>query len=476
MKKYTGVLRLKVTTIVDVQRLFINRNFALLWIGQAISQLGDYVFATTLILWIATDLGRGQSWAPLAISGVIVMSTLPSVLVRPVAGVFVDRWDKRGTMLVMDGLRASLIALLFLIVEFIHQVFPVASGLAAFWLLGAAYLTVLLASVCAQFFFPARFVLINDIIDRFDRTRAFGRSEATRSLALICGPAIAALLFFAVGVKWALIIDALSFMASFLTLLAIQVAISAPESTKEQPGRFAQEILSGVRFVALNRVLLTMTVAVCIVALGSGSQDALVIFFLTQNLQAPASLYGLLSSIFAAGAMVGAIAANSLAKRLGTVRVFCGTLLTYGILSVIFARLTSFIPSLVLFFLLGVSYTVGTVISLPLIMQVTPRNLAGRVTSVNNSLVQLAWAISILLSGYLTSTLFRAFHTVLFGMALGPIDTILMAAGVITTGGGLYALIRLRGMVDENLDQEKRHKPDVSESKEDRVTVGGGKA
>src|SRR5262249_14063189 len=79
-----------------------NRNFAVLWSGQLISNLGDFVFDTTLVVWIATELTRSQPWAPLAVSGVFLAATTPILLIGPLAGVFVDRWDKRRTMLATD--------------------------------------------------------------------------------------------------------------------------------------------------------------------------------------------------------------------------------------------------------------------------------------------------------------------------------------------------------------------------------------
>src|SRR5215472_1411290 len=85
----------------------INRNFALLFFGFTISSIGDFVFSTTLVLWIAVILAKGQSWAPLAVSGVLVATTVPAFLIGPFAGVFVDRWDKRRTMLVICLLQAA---------------------------------------------------------------------------------------------------------------------------------------------------------------------------------------------------------------------------------------------------------------------------------------------------------------------------------------------------------------------------------
>src|SRR5262249_15433296 len=78
---------------------FINRNFALLWWGQAISSIGDYAWDTALVLWIATFLAKGRPWAPLAVSGVLLAAALPQIVVGPIAGVFVDRLDKRRTMI-----------------------------------------------------------------------------------------------------------------------------------------------------------------------------------------------------------------------------------------------------------------------------------------------------------------------------------------------------------------------------------------
>ena len=94
---------------------FINRNFAFLWVGHAISVTGDYVFRTMLVLWTTTVLAKGQSWVPLAVSGVLLESSVPTFLLVPAAGVFADRWEKRVIMMRMDMLRALLVMLLILV-------------------------------------------------------------------------------------------------------------------------------------------------------------------------------------------------------------------------------------------------------------------------------------------------------------------------------------------------------------------------
>src|SRR5690348_3162750 len=88
----------------DVQKppFYINHNYALLFSGYAISIIGDVIFTTTLMLWVPLVIAKGQSWAPLALGGVTLATLLPTLLFGSLAGVFVDRWVKRTTMLRMD--------------------------------------------------------------------------------------------------------------------------------------------------------------------------------------------------------------------------------------------------------------------------------------------------------------------------------------------------------------------------------------
>lgn len=175
--------------------LLINRNFALLWSGQTVSVIGDLLFDTTLILWIASQIALHQSWAPLAVSGVLVAVSVPTLLVPPIAGVLVDRWDKRRTMIRMDAIRGALILSLLLITGII----PLPFELSTTRQLGAIYTIVFLASCCAQFFSPSLTALIGDLVEEPLRPRASGLSQVTSSFAVIIGPPLATLLFLQSG-------------------------------------------------------------------------------------------------------------------------------------------------------------------------------------------------------------------------------------------------------------------------------------
>ena len=70
---------------------FISRNFSLLWLGQALSSFGEFVFESTVIVWLVTDLYRDSAFLPSAVGMAVAASAIPRVLVAPLAGAWVDR-------------------------------------------------------------------------------------------------------------------------------------------------------------------------------------------------------------------------------------------------------------------------------------------------------------------------------------------------------------------------------------------------
>jgi MFS family permease len=421
--------------------LLINRNFALLWYGQAVSQIGDWVFDTTLVIWIGTVLGRGQPWAPLAVSGVLLATALPYFCVGPIAGVFVDRWDKRRTMLAADGIRAGLILLLLALTALPFVRLPLGG------ILAAVYVTVFLASLCSQFFRPSLTALIGDLVAEPYRVRASGLSELTANLAFVIGPAFAGPLVFGIGVGWALLINAVSFAVSFAALFAIRPpAAAAPVEAPAGASHVVRELLSGLRFYFGNRVLTTLLVSFAIGTLGGGAFNALAIFFVTQNLHADPSLYGVAVAAVGLGAIAGAASGTYLGERFGVVRMFWLATLALGVSIVVLARFTSIGPGLVAYVVFGFTQGPINIAVTPLVLHVTPRELVGRAVAVLEPAIMAASILSLLLAGLLDSTVLHGFHAHLLDFAFGPVDTIYTAVGVLIFASGIYAMLGLRGI------------------------------
>jgi MFS family permease len=420
--------------------VLINRNFALLWSGQAISILGDLVFTTTITVWVGIVLARGQSWGALAVSGTLVAAALPPLLLAPLAGVLVDRCNKRQLMIAMDAVRAvAIFGLLALPLFGTRHWSPLSQ-----WLVMCG--VVLLVSCCEQFFRPSMTALIGDLVPPPLQPRAMGLGMVSLSLAAIAGPPLATLVLFRVGLQWALLFNAFSFLISCLSIVAIH-PVPYMQETEDHTAqrRFFREFGTGLRYFLGNRKLRTLTVALVIALFGAGAFQALDLFFVTRNLHAPAADYGLLDAAQGLGMLLGAVLASIFSARAGLTRVVWSALVITGLLALVYARLTSFLPAAMLVFVLGIPLASISVAVQPLVLSLTPRDLIGRVLAIITPITTLAGMLGVALTGYLDSVVLRSFHAVALGQHFGPIDSIFSAAGLLAVLGGIYALAGLRG-------------------------------
>ena len=267
-------------------------------------------------------------------------------MVGPLAGVFVDRWEKRQTMISMAALQAIFAVLLVLPAANFSLPLIGRVQLPLFWRLGVVYTDVVLLAIFAQFFIPAQF--------------------------------------------------------------------------------------------------------------------ALIYFFITGNLHAPASDYGLLGADFGVGAIAGAVLVTSLGQRIGLARILWIALVTSGLFVIVMSHLTSLYPALVAAFLFGVSTTAVIVTAGPLTLDSTSREFVGRVTAVINPLGRLAALVSIALAGFRVSTVLRGFHASVLGIAFGPVDTVFTGLGLLAVIGGIYARVSLRSMIGRPMPSSGEPSPGLT--------------
>lgn len=418
-------------------KFLINRNYRFLFTGRSISLLGDQVSTYTIILWIVTIIAPGQSWAPLAISAVLISALVPNLLIGPLAGVFVDRWDHRVTMMRMDGIRAILSFLLVASTGVIPLPF-FAGGRPPQMIQLVIICTIsFLSSTCAQFFSPSSMGILAQIVPKADRPQAAGLGQTMQAFATIVGPPLAAPLLFVFGVQWALLIDALSFVVSLLTIWAIQVP--AVSGKRHAQSNLRREFVDGLRFSFGNLTIRTIIVASFIATLGAGAFDALYVFFLPDNLHVPAAYTGIVAAALGVGMIGGSFAAAKIARLVGLERLLYFSLLFLGLCLVVLSRLTLFLPALALFFLFGALLAAIRVANSPMLLNETPHEMLGRVFAVINPTSILASLVSAMLAGYFASVLLGRLHWYILGTTFGPIDTIFTGVGLLFLLSGFYA-------------------------------------
>ncbi|HLZ61379.1 MAG TPA: MFS transporter [Ktedonosporobacter sp.] len=422
----------------------INRNFAWLFLGQGVSLLGDQIFGMILIVWVATQIAANQTWAPLATSGLIVASMVPILLVGPMAGVFVDRWDLRRTMMWTDLLRAGLIGSLFIL--------PLLQNITPLLKLVLIYSAVFLETTCAQFFNPARFALLGDIVPQEKRAQATGIEQVSQAVSVILGPSIAAPLLFGVGVVWAILLNALSFVLSFCAIRVLRLPPTRETSeqkneTKEDeaPEGVRAQFMQGAQFAFGNRVVKAIIISIFLLTLSVGSFPPLSVFFVQQNLHASAQDTGILLSFFGGGAVLGAILFGMLAQRIGLRRLFAVAILLAGLLYILMSRLNNFVLACIVVLAIGMLQAALNVTASPMFMEETPKYLLGRVASIIGPLTTLGGLISVVCAGYVSGVLLVHMHLSVMGLLFGPVDTVLTISGMIMVIGGVYASFALLG-------------------------------
>ncbi|MER5637590.1 MFS transporter [Kitasatospora sp. NPDC002227] len=412
----------------------INRDFTRLWTGQAVSTVGDYVFDTTLTLWVATEVARGKPWAPVAVSGVLLSVGAAVLLVGPLAGVFVDRWNRKRTMLRSELVRGGLVAALLL--------FSLAHGLPVGLRLAGIYLAVFALNAAGQFFAPARFATVGAVVaGEADRARAAGIGQATTGAASIIGPPLAAPLLFTVGVQWAMALNALSYLFSYLAIRSVRVPAS--EASAGAAPRVWRELGSGLRFYAGHRLLVVLLAVSVITQIGMGAVNTLNVFFVTGQLHATSGEYGFISMAFGAGSILGALLAGRAVGLVGArSAVWLGLVLT-GVLVFGYSRQSSLLTGVLLLTLAAVPAAVLNTAVSPLILGSTPSEYLGRVIAVFNPASQLAGMVSVAAAGWLAATGLAGFHGELAGLHFGPVDTVFAVSGLLVVLAGCYAAVAL---------------------------------
>lgn len=345
--------------------LWWHRDFRRLWMGQASSKLGSSVTSVAMPL-VAVATLQASAFQVALLSAA---AWLPWLLIGLPAGAWVDRLRRRPIMVVCD-LTA---ALLFLSV-------PVAAWLDLLTI-GHLLAVALLAGTADVFFRTAYQAYLPSLLDERDLPEGNAKLQGTESAVSVAGPGLAGLLAQFAGAVTAVLLDALSFVASALCLSSIGFR----EPRNPQPRRSAnlrREIAEGIRFVARDRYLRVFTVAGAASNIGLTGYQSLIVVFLVREVGLRPGTVGILLTAMSCGGVLGAAVATPLARRFGTARtvLICNLGASpFGLL----IPLTDRGPRLALLVIgglvIGIGVVAGNVVKGVFRQRYTPPHLLGRV-------------------------------------------------------------------------------------------------
>ncbi|HMX76044.1 MAG TPA: MFS transporter [Anaerolineales bacterium] len=220
------------------------RTFTMIWFGQIISLLGSAMtwFAFTIWVWQKTEQAS-------SLAAINTLAFLPSILLMPIAGTFVDKWERKTTLILSDlgSVTATLIALLLY-----H------AGSLALWHI---YLLSLFAGIFTAFQYPAYVAATTALVSKDDYARAQGMVGLAQAASTIFAPMIAAALLPSIGLSGIMTIDLLTFVFAFSILLWIKFPLRSDltPAPVTQTG-FAREVSFGFRSIFANPTLRALTI------------------------------------------------------------------------------------------------------------------------------------------------------------------------------------------------------------------------
>jgi len=376
-------------TVGYIDLLRRNRNFRQLWLGQVVSQMGDWFDTIALYTIILNLTGSGRD-----VGLLLVARFVPSFLFGPVSGVVADRFSRRTIMIWSDLLRA-LVVLGFLFVRRADQL----------WII---YVLTVLQLALSTFFEPAKTAAVPSIVADKELVAANAISSVTWSVMLTLGAAAGGVITGWFGTNAAFILDALSYVLS--AALIFNVRLPKRPRRERQKLSLGQalgitETLEGARYVKHRPSVLALLLVKPAWGLGGGIMTLLAVFGerIFPVGKSAATGIGVLFAARGIGTAVGPIAARRLAgEGKNTMAVSIGiAFLIGGVGYIAFGAATSFVFALVV---LGIAHMGGSILwvfSTVLLQRGVEDNFRGRVFAAELALLTLTMAASNYLTGEL---------------------------------------------------------------------------
>ncbi len=268
-----------------------QRDFALFWFGGLISITGDWVLYAALPFYVYSRTG-----STLATTGMIAAELVPSILIGPFAGVFVDRWDRRRTMFVTSLVEGLIVALLLLVSVrgWLWIVYPVAT----------------LQSGLAAFFMPAEGALLPTLVSTDKLVPANSLISLNNSLARLAGPSVGGVLLGLAGFPAVVLVDSASFILGAGMIWKVRVTPRPPRNaslsgTTAAWQSFIRDLVGGLSIVRAERSIAILFVVVGFMTFGGTMLDPLYPAFGRDVLHGGPIVFGWLLTAMALGGLLG---------------------------------------------------------------------------------------------------------------------------------------------------------------------------
>jgi predicted MFS family arabinose efflux permease len=319
-----------------------QRDFSLLWFAGLISLTGTWMLNIALPIVIYDMTGSA-----LAVGGILFARTIPGLFLSMIAGVFVDRWERRQTLVIVNLLLAISILPLFM----------VGSG----ELLWLVYVVSFFQSVLAQFFVPAESAMLPLLSDPKLLVSANALNALNNNFARLIGSAAGGVMVTVVGFGSVVIIDIVSFLLAALLCALISVK-SHPNKTNDDSQSLSLSLLinqwkMGIRLIWDTSTVRLLFILSALPAIGEAVMYVLFVPFVLEVLRGSEVDVGGLMSVQAIGGLIGGVIISWVAVRVKTYQLLGVSGIIFGLLDFALFNYSTFFSGMALAYIVLV--TVG---------------------------------------------------------------------------------------------------------------------
>ena len=304
-----------------------QRDFSLLWFAGLVSLMGNWMLSVALKVTVYEMTG-----SVLAVGGMLLATTLPGILFSSVAGVFVDRWERRRTLIMTNLLLAGVILPLLLV-----------RSDDWLWLV---YVVSFAQSTLSHVFSPAENAMLPLLSNPKYLMTANALNALNNNLARLIGPAVGGLLVVLAGLEGVVILDALTYLvaAGLIGMISVTSHPGKDRAADVSFRKLVSEWTEGLRFIWRVHTLRTLLLLDILPAISESIMYVLFVPFVTEVLRGDAVLYGGLASAQAVGGLAGSLVIGAVAARVRPVRLLAIGALGIGVADLLLFNYMPFLP------------------------------------------------------------------------------------------------------------------------------------
>ncbi len=342
-----------------------RRNYGLLWVAQLISMIGDWAMFTALPFFVYQLTG-----SVLATGGMFIIQIIPPLLLGTVAGVFVDRWDRRWTMIGSSLIRGGVLVMLL--------------GVRSADLVWLVYLAGFFESAASQFFGPANNALLPTLVEEDQLLTANSLDSLGENSARLIGPAIGGSMLAFWGLQGVILFDIGTYiLAAFLMYLiqvpAVEVIEAATEDTRAALSTFWGEFRDGIRMVAGKPALSRIFVVLGVAMLGDSILTVLLVAFFQDVVGVGATEYGVVLTVRGLSGIIGGLVMGSIGSRFKPYHLISYGIIIMGVAIFIMVMIPLYYVSLVILILISLPLMGWMISAQTWIQNHAPADFRGRV-------------------------------------------------------------------------------------------------